>query len=257
MSLPVKTHELLESSGLTHGFFGRKGGVSSGQYSSLNAGHGSGDKTKNVTENRARIDKALDAASLLSLHQIHSREVVVIDAPFIDRPKADGMVTKTSGIALSALSADCGPVLLADKDAGIIGACHAGWRGALSGVTDATVKAMVDMGARREAISAVLGPCISQPSYEVGESFRDTFIGERETYDRFFRLGPEKENGPRQPHFDLKAFILHRLKEAGLTRIAALSDCTYAQPEDYFSYRYNTHKNIADYGRNISAIMLR
>ena len=257
MTPPFKTDELFSSSAIAHGFFGRQGGVSTGQYSSLNAGHGSDDKAENVAKNRQRVATALGAKQLLSLHQIHSREVAVIDAPFTAPPKADGMVTRRAGIALSALSADCGPVLFADPNAGVIGACHAGWRGALSGITDATIDAMTTLGAARDNITAVLGPCISQPSYEVGESFRDTFIGERAIYDRFFRLGPDKDSGPRQPHFDLKAFILHRLREAGLTRIAALPDCTYAQPSDYFSYRYNTHKGIADYGRNISAIMLR
>lgn len=254
---PFKTHTLLNESTIRHGFFGRQGGVSKEQYASLNAGEGSGDDPECISENRARITQTLGASHILSLHQVHSRDVVLIDAPFSTRPKADGIVTRTAGIALSALSADCGPVLFADVSAGVIGACHAGWRGALSGITDATIELMVDQGAKREAISAVLGPCISQANYEVGESFRDTFMGEREIYDRFFRLGPAKDNGPRQPHFDLKAFILHRLHEAGLSRIAALPDCTYGQPDGYFSYRYNTHKGIADYGRNISAIMLR
>ena len=257
---PFKTHELLSNPKLSHGFFGRQGGVSTGQYESLNAGFGSDDTPENVTENRARIAKALQTEHLLSLYQIHSRDVVVITQPFSElpseRPKADGMVTRTAGIALSALSADCGPVLLADVKAGVIGACHAGWRGALSGITDATIDTMVEQGASRENITAVLGPCISQASYEVGEAFRDSFIGEREIYDRFFRLGPAKIGAPSQPHFDLKAFILYRLRSAGLTRIAALPDCTYAQPQAYFSYRYNAHKGIGDYGRNLSAIML-
>lgn len=257
MTLPYKTHELLQLGGISHGFFGRQGGVSREQYASLNAGHGSRDTLDNVTKNRARITEALSAEHLLSLDQVHSRDVVVIETPFTKLPKADGMVTRTKGIALSALSADCGPMLLTDIDAGVIGACHAGWRGALSGITDATIEAMTTQGAARENISAVLGPCISQLSYEVSESFRDSFIGEREIYDRFFKLGPPKIGAASQPHFDLKAFILYRLREAGLTRIAALPDCTYAQPEEYFSYRYNTHKGIADYGRNISAIMLR
>ena len=256
MTPPFKTHELLSSPTINHGFFGRQGGVSSAQYESLNTGFGSADTSENITKNRAQITKTLGADHLLSLHQIHSREVVMITKPFSERPNADGMVTRERGIALSALSADCGPVLLADVDAGVIGACHAGWRGALSGVTDATIETMVKQGATRENISAVLGPCISQPSYEVGDEFRDNFIGEREIYDRFFRLGPKKIGAPSQPHFDLKAFILHRLHEAGLTRIAALPDCTYAQPSEYFSYRYNTHKGITDYGRNLSAIML-
>lgn len=256
MSVPFKTHELLSTPTISHGFFGRQGGVSFAQYESLNAGFGSSDTPENVTKNRALIAAALGADHLLSLHQIHSRDVVVVTEPFSERPKADGMVTRVAGIALSALSADCGPVLLADSEAGVIGACHAGWRGALSGITDSTIDTMVEQGATRENITAVLGPCISQSSYEVGDEFRDNFIGEREIYDCFFQLGPKKIGAPSQPHFDLKAFILHRLREAGLTRIAALPDCTYAQPSEYFSYRYNTHKEIADYGRNLSAIML-
>ncbi len=265
MTPPFKTHKSLITQGISHGFFGREGGVSKGQYSSLNAGQGSADDPQAVCENRARIAAALDATMgakhLLSLHQIHSREVLVIDRPFTTIPKADGMVTTQRGIALSALSADCGPVLLADSKAGVIGACHAGWRGALSGITDATIEAMVEQGAKRENITAVLGPCISQDNYEVGDEFRDNFIAENEIYDRFFTLGPKKENpkkqnGTRQPHFDLKAFILHRLRRAGVEHCAALPDCTYAQPEAYFSYRYNCHNQISDYGRNISAIML-
>ena len=256
MSVPFKTHELLSTGAIRHGFFGRQGGVSTAQYESLNTGLGSGDALENITQNRAYIAAALGADHLLSNYQIHSRDVVVITEPFSERPKADGMVTRVAGIALSALSADCGPVLLADTEAGVIGACHAGWRGALSGITDTTIGTMVEQGADRENITAVLGPCISQPNYEVGDEFRDNFIGEREIYDRFFRLGPPKIGEPSQPHFDLKAFITHRLREAGLTRIAYLPDCTYAQPDEYFSYRYNTHKGIADFGRNLSAIML-
>ncbi len=272
MSAPYKTHKSLITQGINHGFFGREGGVSKGQYSSLNAGQGSADDPQDVRENRARIAAALGttmgAKHLLSLRQIHSREVLTIERPFSPNsplpsqgPKADGMVTTQRGIALSALSADCGPVLFADSKAGVIGACHAGWRGALSGITDATIEAMVDQGAARENITAVLGPCISQDSYEVGDEFRDSFIAENEIYDRFFtptleKQGPQKENAPRQPHFDLKAFILHRLRRAGVERVAALPDCTYAQPEAYFSYRYNCHNQISDYGRNISAIML-
>ncbi|MGB0907172.1 MAG: peptidoglycan editing factor PgeF [Maricaulaceae bacterium] len=256
---PFKTHALLNHKGITHGFFGRQGGVSKNQYKSLNAGEGSHDDAANVDENRARIAAALGAKPdhLLSNHQIHSREVLILDAPFTDRPKADGMVTKTPGIALSALSADCGPVLFADPKAKVIGACHAGWRGALSGVTDATVDAMEALGAARENIHAVLGPCIGPQSYEVGAEFRDEFVAVNEIYDRFFELGLPKENGERRPHFDLKRFLLHRLRRAGLSHIEALPDCTYALPDHYYSYRYNTHQKISDYGRNISAIMLQ
>lgn len=249
-----KTHALLSLPGVSHGFFSRKGGVSPAPYDSLNAGQGSSDAPEHVAENRARIEKALGAKPdhLLSLWQIHSREVMIVDAPFGgERPKADGLVTKTKGLALSALSADCGPVLFSDPDAEVIGACHAGWRGALSGITDATIDAMENLGATRANIRAVLGPCISQPAYEVGPEFRDTFAAEEESFDRFFKLGPNA-----RPHFDLKRFVLMKLRRAGLTQIDALPDCTYGQPGDYFSYRYNTHNDIADYGRNISAIIL-
>lgn len=255
MSVPAKTSGLLNLPGITHGFFGRKGGVSDGTYDSLNAGLGSDDEPENVVENRKRIAAALGTTNdnLLSLWQIHSREVMIVDKPYnlSKRPKADGLVTKTPGLALSALSADCGPVLLADPDAKVIGACHAGWRGAFSGITDETINAMEAIGANRESIRAVLGPCISQENYEVGPEFRDSFVAENEAHDRFFKQGT---NG--RPHFDLKRFILAKLRNAGVTRIEALPDCTYGEPESYFSYRYNTHQDISGYGRNISAICL-
>jgi YfiH family protein len=255
MSVPSKSHELLNHKAVVHGFFGRQGGVSEGQYSSLNVGRGSQDAPTNITENRARVAQSLGTAEpkLLSLSQIHSTEVLIVDAPFSGTPpKADGLVTKKPGLAISALSADCGPVLFYDPKSHIIGACHAGWRGALAGVTTETIRAMESLGAARENIHAVLGPCISQDSYEVGHEFRDTFAAENEAHDRFFRLGTN-----RKPHFDLKRFILAKLRKDGLTKIDALPDCTYAQPDDYFSYRYNTHNGISDYGRNISAIMLK
>lgn len=249
-----KTHPLLSHPSISHGFFTRQGGVSRPPYSSLNAGQGSGDAPENVQENRSRIAAALgtDAPHLLSLAQIHSKDVLTVSAPFsAERPKADGLVTSTRGLAVSALAADCGPVLLSDTKAGVIGACHAGWRGALSGITDSTIEAMESLGAARENICAVLGPCISAASYEVGPEFRDSFVAEDEIFDRFFAQGP---NG--RPHFDLKAFVLMRLRRAGLSKIDAMPDCTYLQPDEYFSYRYNTHNDITDYGRNISAIML-
>ena len=255
MNVPFQTHKLLTHKGITHGFFGHQGGVSEGQYATLNVGQGSQDISSNVAENRMRVARALGTSEpkLLSLSQIHSTEVLIVDTPFIGTPpKADGLVTKTPGLAISALAADCGPVLFCDSSAHIVGACHAGWRGALTGVTTETLRAMESLGAKRENIHAVLGPCISQNSYEVGHDYRDSFVAENEAYDRFFRLGPHQK-----PHFDLKRFILAKLRKDGLTKIDALPDCTYAQPEDYFSYRYNTHKGISDYGRNISAIMLK
>ena len=255
MNVPFKTHDLLSHDGLAHGFFGRQGGVSKGQYESLNVGQGSQDQSENITENRSRVATALGTTEdkLLSLSQIHSTEVLIVEAPFNGTlPKADGLVTKTPNLAISALAADCGPVLFCDPKARIIGTCHAGWRGALAGITTDTIRAMESLGAQRENICAVLGPCISQDSYEVGHDYRDTFVAENEAYDRFFRLGPNQK-----PHFDLKRFILAKLRQDGLTLIEALPDCTYAQPEAYFSYRYNTHKGIGDYGRNISGIMLK
>jgi len=255
MSVPFKTSELLDLPGITHGFFGRQGGVSSGTFDSLNAGLGSDDDPENVMENRKRISGALGTsnANLLSLWQIHSRDVMIVDGPYdvSKRPKADGLVTKTPGLALSALSADCGPVLLADPNAKVIGACHAGWRGALSGITDETINAMEAIGANRDNIRAVLGPCISQPNYEVGPEYRDIFVAENEAHDRFFKHGPNQ-----RPHFDLKAFILAKLRNAGIASAESLPDCTYGEPHTYFSYRYNTHQGVSDYGRNISAICL-
>ena len=259
MSVPFKTHALLTHNGVAHGYFGRQGGVSHNQYESLNVGAGSDDDPENIQANRALVAGALGTSSgcLMSLSQIHSADVLIIDAPFTDPisgalPEADGFVTKTAGLAISALSADCGPVLFCDPEAKVIGACHAGWKGALSGITTETIRAMETIGASRENIRAVLGPCISQPNYEVGHEFRDSFVAEYETYDRFFKLNTESD----KPHFDLKRFILAKLRDEGLTRIAALPDCTYGQPEAYFSYRYNTHQGVKGYGRNISAIIL-
>lgn len=256
---PFKTHELLELPGISHGFFGREGGISEHQFASLNTGQGSDDTPENVFENRRRVAEALGTIEprLLSNYQIHSAEVVIVDGPWSGiRPKADGLVTKTPGLALSALGADCGPVLFYDPKAAIVAACHAGWGGALKGITTSTIRAMESLGANRSDIIAVLGPCISQANYEVGHDFRDSFVAENESYDRFFKLGPEKPTGERRPHFDLKRFILARIRDEGVTRIDALPDCTYGDPGHYFSYRYNTHQGVDGYGRNISAIIL-
>ena len=255
MTLPFKTHDLLELNGVSHGFFGRQGGVSRGQYESLNVGRGSDDDPANVKENRRRVASALGTSrdNLLSLYQIHSRDVLIVDSgwDYEHRPKADGLVTKTPGIALSALAADCGPVLFCDPDTRVIGVCHAGWRGAVSGITDSTMEAMEHCGAKRDNIRAVLGPCISGPNYEVGQDFKDNVLGIDEKAEPCFHT-PDGA----KPHFDLKAYIVMRLKRASLKHIAALKDCTYAAPEHYYSYRYNTHHKISDYGRQISAICL-
>ena len=255
MSLPFQTHELLTLDGVTHGFFGREGGVSQGQYSSLNVGRGSSDDPNHVSENRRRVAAALGTSrdNLLSLYQIHSHDVMIVDSAwdYDYRPEADGLVTTQAGLGISALAADCGPVLFSDPDARVIGACHAGWRGAVSGITDSTIKAMESCGAARENIRAVLGPCISGANYEVGQEFMDNVVALDAAGAACFHTPAGKK-----PHFDLKAYILSRLSRAGLTQIAALNDCTYAAPQDYYSYRYNTHHKISDYGRQISAICL-
>jgi len=258
--IPFKSHDLLDHPQISHGFFGRLGGVSKEQFASLNTGQGSEDEPESVFENRRRVAETLGTTEprLISNYQIHSSEVVIVDGHWDHRrAKADGMVTKTPGLALSALGADCGPVLFHDPNARIIAACHAGWGGALNGITTSTIRAMESLGSKRANITAVLGPCISQPNYEVGHDFRDSFVAENEAYDRFFELGPMKDDGERKPHFDLKRFILARLRDEGVTRIDAIPDCTYGLPDQYFSYRYNTHQGVNGYGRNISTIMLK
>lgn len=249
MTPPFKTHPSLTS---THGFFGRQGGVSKGIYDSLNAGERSEDSPMDVAENRRRISEALSVKDLVSLHQIHSDRVEIISEPPDSPLKADGLVTKTKGLALSVLSADCGPVLFEDAEAGVIGACHAGWRGALGGIVESTVAALCEAGATSANITAVLGACISQPNYEVGNAFKSEFMAVDETFERFF-----KDSEKDIPHFDLPGFILSRLRASGIESCAWLGECTYGDPKEYFSYRRNTHKGLDGYGRNLSVIILR
>ena len=250
------TLEILTADGLApmrHGFFTRKGGASSGVFTGLNCGYGSSDQREIVTINRARVAEALDLPpeQLTGVHQVHSAEVVVADAPLSDPVRADGIVTNTPGFAISVLTADCQPVLFADQDAGVIGAAHAGWRGSLDGVLERTLDAMERLGAQREAISAVIGPSISQAAYEVGPEFFETFVTEDQSYARFFANG----TGDRL-HFDLPGFGLHRLRSAGVGNAEWTRHCTYADPDRFYSYRRTTHANEADYGRLIAAIRL-
>jgi YfiH family protein len=252
MTLEVLTSELLARA--RHGFFTRRGGASSGIYAGLNCGPGSSDQREAVTLNRARVAAALDVAPerLLSLHQTHSSEVVAAGPEgWTERPRADAAVSTASGIALGILTADCAPVLLHEPEAGVIGAAHAGWRGALEGVLEATVAAMVKLGARPEAIRAAIGPTISQRAYEVGPEFLDRFLAEEAGYDRFFVPGA----GDRL-RFDLPRFVLQRLREAGVEQAAWIGTCTYSEPERFFSYRRSTQAGEPDYGRLISAIRL-
>lgn len=236
-----------------HGFFTRKGGASSGVFSGLNCGPGSSDLAEVVAINRARVAAAMgvEPHRLLTLNQVHSADVLVVEEPFEGRPRADAMVTATPGLALGVLTADCQPVLFADAAAGVIGAAHAGWRGAKDGVLEATVAAMVSLGARREAIAAVIGPTISQAAYEVGDEFVEAFIDEDRENARFFAGGP---NG--RAMFDLPAFGLSRLRAAGVGHAEWTRHCTYRDPERFFSFRRTTHAGEADYGRLISVITL-
>lgn len=251
MTLEIITSESLGP--VRHGFFTRRGGASSGVFAGLNCGAGSSDQSEIVAINRNRVADAMNVPSdqLVSVHQVHSAKVEVVDGPLsIPKPQADAMVTKTPGVALGVLTADCQPVLFADQKAGVIGAAHAGWRGALDGVLEATVDAMVALGASRETIKAVIGPSISQRAYEVGPEFLDTFLAEDPQYARFFVNGVEDKF-----HFDLPGFGLHRLRSAGVDA-EWTRHCTYSDADRFYSYRRATHAREADYGRLISAIRL-
>lgn len=251
MTLQILTDDNL--SPLRHGFFTRKGGASSGVFDGLNCGQGSSDQSEIVMINRARVAAAMEVAPehLLSVHQVHSATVQVVTEPMTERPKADAMVTATPGLALGILTADCQPVLFADINAGVIGAAHAGWRGALYGVLEATVDTMVSLGATREDITAIIGPSISQRAYEVGPEFLDEFVEEDPGNSRFFANG---EAGKYQ--FDLPSFGVKRLRTAGVGHAGWTRHCTYSDPDLFYSYRRSTHEKAADYGRLLSAIRL-
>lgn len=247
--------ELLTSDAIPfrHGFFTRKGGASSGIFAGLNCGPGSTDLSGAVQINRTRVAEALDLApeALVSLHQVHSANAVLLTAPPSGPVKADGMATATPGLGLAILTADCQPVLFADPVARVIGAAHAGWRGARDGVLEATIDAMIDLGATREAIIAVIGPTISQAAYEVGPEFFETFTNDEPLSARFFIQG----KGDRML-FDLPGYGLHRLRAAGIARAEWTRHCTYRDPERFYSFRRTTHLGEADYGRLISVIRL-
>ncbi len=252
MTLEILTSDLL--SPVRHGFFSRRGGASSGIFSGLNCGLGSSDQTEAVDLNRKRVAEAMevDPVEMVGVHQVHSQNVVTVDAPLNgERPKADALVTNVPGLALTILTADCQPVLFADPDANVIGAAHAGWRGALDGVLEATLDTMESLGAKRENISAVIGPTISQAAYEVGPEFLDDFMAESPENARFFANG----QGDRL-QFDLPAFGLHRLRQANVGNAEWTRHCTYSDADRFYSYRRSTHANEADYGRLISAIRL-
>jgi len=239
---------------LPHGFLGRRGGVSVGECAGLNVGFGSNDDREAIAGNRRlAIAALLPDAELATVHQVHSAEVVVADeaSGLSQEPRADAMVTDTPNLLLGILTADCAPVLFADHQAVVVGAAHAGWRGALAGVTDATIEAMERMGARREHIHAAVGPCIAQPSYEVDEAFRARFLHADDDNQRFFVDGQAGK-----PHFDLEAYVVHRLIAAGIGEVEALNLDTYGDSDRFYSYRRATHRGEPDYGRHTSLIAL-
>lgn len=244
------------SSNINHGFFTRDGGVSLGIYAGLNCGFGSNDDEANVRENRARAARSLGAPSstILTVHQVHSAIAVTVEGeiPRHDLPKADALVTKTRGLTIGVLTADCAPVLFVDAEAGIIGAAHAGWRGACGGILQATIAAMEHQGARRQHIHAAVGPCIGQCNYEVGTDFEAILVARDPAYTAFFA---RMRSNPK-PHFDLPAFVTGELERAGLGAVERQAPCTYGNESLFFSFRRTTHRKESDYGRQISAIVL-
>ncbi len=240
--------------GVAHGFFGRRGGVSTGALAGLNCGPGSGDDLDAIAENRERIvAAAMPGAQLVTVYQIHSSDCVTVAGPWedADRPEADALVTDRPGLLLGILTADCAPVLLADREARVVGAAHAGWKGAIAGVTDRTIEAMIALGARAERIHAAIGPCISQTSYEVDEAFRLRFIQADPANAGFFAAG---RSGHWQ--FDLEGYVAGRLEAAKIARVEKLGLDTYAEPLRFFSFRRATHRGEPSYGRQISVIGL-
>ncbi|OHV89735.1 peptidoglycan editing factor PgeF [Mesorhizobium sp. ORS 3428] len=251
---PVRSPLLEKAQGIRHGYFTRIGGVSGGIYQGLNIGTGSNDDQRLVAENRRRVADwmGVPADHLLTAHQVHSPDVVIAREPFSNpRPKADAIVTDRPGIAVGASTADCGPVLFADAEARVIGAAHAGWKGAFTGVLENTIAAMEGLGARRERIVAVLGPSIGPDNYEVGPEFVARFVQADADNQRYFR--PSVNSG--HSMFDLNQYTVDRLRGAGVTA-EGLGRCTYAEEDLFYSYRRTTHRKEGDYGRQVSAIVL-
>jgi hypothetical protein len=252
----LQAPSLSKLAGIRHAFFTRSGGVSDGIYASLNGGVGSNDAPDNVAQNRARMAEALGVAPdrFLTPYQIHSPDVIVAKEPWTHeaRPRADAVVTRTPKLAIGISTADCGPLLFADDLAGVIGAAHAGWRGAFTGVIEATIAAMETLGSDRSRISVALGPTIRQPNYEVGPEFVERFLAADVDNARFF--SPSQRDG--HAMFDLTGYIADRVARAGVASFEDLGLCTYAEPERFFSYRRTTQCGEPDYGRHINAIAL-
>ena len=246
---PIRASALRD---VAHGFLGRRGGVSTGDYASLNVGLGSPDLPEAMAANRRRaVEAVAPGAALVTCHQVHSADVVTVTEPLHERPEGDALVTDRPGLLLGVLTADCAPVLLADPEAGVVGAAHAGWKGALAGVTDRTLDAMEALGAQRDRVVAAIGPCIAQASYEVDHVFRSRFMDADEANVGFFASG---EAGRHQ--FDLEGYVAHRLRAAGVAEVEPLGLDTYADEERFFSYRRAMHRGEPGYGRQIALIGL-
>jgi polyphenol oxidase len=256
MLQPIQAASLSRATRIRHGFFTRAGGVSEGLYAGLNCGPGSADAAANIMENRARVARHLGGTlpEVATLYQVHSGDAVAIDAPIAAdaRPKADGVVTNTPGLVIGVLTADCAPVLFADPDAGVVGAAHAGWRGAVGGVLEATVAEMEKLGARRNRIITAIGPSINQVSYEVGPDFEASLL--ESCANNAIFLAREKAGD--KAHFDLPGYVEMRLKKAGVAEVERQSPCTYANESILFSFRRSQHRSEGDYGRQISAIVV-
>ncbi|MGD9799854.1 MAG: polyphenol oxidase family protein [Parvularculaceae bacterium] len=253
MSPPHLKSSMIATPGVAHGFFSRAGGVSSGVFSSLNVGLGSTDDMPNVVENRLRCREALGADHLLTAYQIHSADAVIVTEPWSGQgPKADAMATRLKGVALGVLAADCMPFLFIDPEAQVIGAAHAGWRGALAGVLESAIQAMISIGARAERIVAAVGPCMRQPNFEVGLDVLSAFTERYPDAEQFFSPGVS----PEKRQLDLVGFGRARLAAAGVENVDDVGVCTLAGAADYFSYRASRRAGDADYGRNLSAIAL-
>ncbi|MCL6229330.1 peptidoglycan editing factor PgeF [Bartonella bilalgolemii] len=240
---------------IKHGFFTRQGGVSKSFYQSLNVGQNSNDSPEHIMQNRTLIANYFDieVQNLITVNQIHSCEVIVVDQAFIgELPKADALVTTKRGLAIGVLTADCGPILFSDPQAGVIGAAHAGWRGSLNGILEKTISVMEEQGAKRQSITAVLGPCIGPCHYEVTSEFYNQFIEHNNEFEKYF----SKTDKVHHFNFNLWTFIINKLEQAGI-RISCLKLCTYQDEKRFFSYRRAIHRNEPDYGRQISAIMLK
>jgi polyphenol oxidase len=255
-ALPVVTSSLLGAlPGIRHGFFTRQGGTSDGIYASLNCGLGSNDDRTRVIDNRNLVAAHLGVAagSVVTVHQVHGTTALAVERNFAGAPpNADALVTRTPGLVIGAMAADCTPVLFADPEAGVVGAAHAGWRGAVGGILDATIRAMEELGACRADIQAAIGPCIHQANYEVGPEFEAQFLAAAPGNARFFMVPPARAKA----HFDLPGFVAHQLATAGIAGYTPSAHCTYADADQFYSFRRTTHRSEPDYGRQISAIVV-